>query len=50
VPAAHHDPCELHADGMLHIGWPGPEDLLFLQAPSTASSGRSMTRVTSGFE
>jgi len=44
-----YDASELQADGTLHFGEPGPEIFDVLHEASTASSGRSMTRLTSGF-
>jgi hypothetical protein len=44
-----YDASELHGDGTLHLDWPGPEIFDVLHEASTASSGRSITRFTSGF-
>jgi hypothetical protein len=39
----------LHVVGVVHLLLPGPAAVLLLQAPNTASSGRSATSVNSGF-
>src|SRR5918994_1299398 len=44
-----YDASELQADGTEHLPWPGPETFDVLHDASTASSGRNMTRLTSGF-
>jgi hypothetical protein len=44
-----YDPTELQGEGVRQVAWPGPDDVLVLHEPRTASSGRSDTWVTSGF-
>jgi hypothetical protein len=42
------EPVELQFEGLVQRAWRGPVEVLFLQKPSTASSGRRGTFVTCG--
>ena len=48
VRLSRHDAGSKHAAGDTHEGWPGPPTPMCLHAASTASSGLSVTRVSSG--